>query len=56
MKGIDRLKLELKKAKEDLTQQEFFVHWLESQIKLEEIKELDSKELNSEQEKRKWKK
>lgn len=43
MKDIDRLKFELEKAKEDLEQQSYFVGWLQSQIKLEEIKEICKK-------------
>lgn len=40
MKDIDRLRFELEKAKEDLEQKGFFVRWLESMIKVEEIKEI----------------
>jgi len=46
MKNIDRLKYELGKAKERLEQENFFVTWLESQIRLEKV-DLKVKSLNS---------
>lgn len=40
MNDKERLELELKIAKDKLEQQSFFVTWLESQIRLLEIKEI----------------
>lgn len=39
-KEIERLRFELDKAKEQLQQTEFFVNWLESKIKVLEIKKV----------------
>lgn len=40
MKDKERFRIELEEAEKELEQKEFFVRWLKSQIKLEELKEL----------------
>lgn len=44
MNDIERLKLELAKAEENLKQQSFFVTWLKQAITVEEIKQLTKKQ------------
>jgi len=39
MNTVERLRIELEKAEENLEQQKFFVEWLKSNISFEEIKQ-----------------